>query len=202
MQWYALGAVLGLLALATVGQKREPLVPVPRHPTVPPQLDSLPGKAPSAPILRGISPTLTDAILNAPKSPDRTVEKEADTIVLQLDRAIAKHLARATVEAINKAAASVTLSLVATEAALSMLSGATRVIFTAYEPKSNVNIKLVASYENNILKFVRPYSAMPNNTESPVDLGPAASYACFKPPIDPSTCSNAAHGSTPSLMGI
>lgn len=190
-KWYALGAAAGLLALAVLSPSpfnRDSLAV-----TTPKQLVTLspllaPAAAgdlsrPGAMMPRGVPPELTAAMLKAPYGgiPDKSVELEGDTVLLTLGPDTAHTMALACVDAINKAG-TLQVHLIHATDALAMASGTTRVIFTVYEPTTNVSIKFVATFVENQLRLVRPYSLLPTPTESPFDMGPASSYATFAPP--------------------
>lgn len=189
-KWYALGAAAGLLAIAVLspsGHRYTPAVTTPKQlVTLPPLLATASAgelSLPGAMMPRGVPPELTAAMLKAPSGgmPDKSVEIQGDTVLLTLGPDTARTMALACVDAIN-AAGSLNVHLIQADDALAMASGATRVIFTVHEPTKNVSLKFVATFVDNQLRLVRPYSLLPTPTESPFDMGPASSYATFAPP--------------------
>lgn len=159
--WYLAGALLGgMLALATLVTTRSQSPTLYAHPaplvTLPPMHAPL-SSGLSTGASRGIAPSVAAALVKAVPSPLPS-EPTSDAVALTLSPETTDRLAHTAVDAIN-GAGDVTLHFIAAGDALVMASGLTRVTFTAYDTPSNTAIKLVAFFDKNMLRLVRPYSA-------------------------------------------
>ena len=164
----------------------------PRHPgaTLPPALAAPPRTANLASLLpphaavRGLPSHLLDAMAHAPDVPLPALAAESpdDKVALHLSAEHTAALAAKTVDKINAAKmgpGGVRLVLIHAERATRMVSGATRVFFTAHETAHNVAVKLVASFDvHDTLVFVRPFSILP---DLPPADAPGATPAAFVP---------------------
>ena len=197
---YMVGGFLGLvmlkLAASKDGDGAYVLRATPRHPgaTLPPTLAAPPRTANLASLLpphaavRGLPSHLLDAMAHAPDVPLPALAAESpdDKVALHLAPEHTAALAAKAVDKINAAKVGgpggpggLRLVLIHAERATRMVSGATRVFFTAHETAHNVAVKLVASFDvHDTLIFVRPFSILP---DLPPTDAPGATPAAFVP---------------------
>lgn len=138
---------------------------------------------------RGIPVTVADALAKAPLVPNKAADASDDTVSLALDATKATDLAHKAVATVNMVSPNI-LHVIAADTALEMTSGVTRVIFTAHHSKTNVSIKLVATFERGVLVYIRPYSVVPDALDPLVTTADlkTTSYTCFPPLVTGGPC--------------
>lgn len=192
MREYIVGAILGgFIFMATRSTGRTPLLGRSRNgsTTLPPLLAPPPAQGVTRFAARGIPVLLIDALSKAPLMPNKAADAPEDTVALALDATKTTALAEKAVETVNLVSPGI-IHLIAADTGLQMTSGVTRVIFTAHYPKTNVSIKLVATFDQGVLVYIRPYSIVPDvldPLETTADLQ-STSFKCFPPLVTAEPC--------------
>lgn len=192
MREYLAGAILGIFVFfATRSTASAPLLAKARSKaSVNPLLAPPPADTPTQFAARGIPVTLLHALSKAPLAPNMAADDPVDTVELALDATKATAFAQKATETINLVSPGI-VHFIAADAALSMASGVTRVIFTAHHPKANVSIKLVATFDKGgALVYIRPYSIVPDVLDPLVTTADlqSSSFKCFPPIVTPGPC--------------
>jgi hypothetical protein len=192
MREYIVGAILGgFVFLATRSKTTAPLFGTARKGPLPPLLMPPPAQSATHFASRGIPILLIDALSKAPLVPNKAADAPEDTVQLVVDATKTTALAEKAVQTVNLVSPGI-IHLIAADTGLEMTSGVTRVIFTAHYPKTNVSIKLVATFEKGVLVYIRPYSIVPDVLDPLVTTADlqTTSFKCFPPIVDVGACSS------------